>query len=246
MSEPILLTLAALVTATISGTFGMAGGALLIGIMASLGMDMATAVPVHGAVQLISNATRTFAHAGNVRRQHFIWHALVLLPFPFLGVMVAAWMPEQGLRLFLGVLIIYAAWAPKWGLQSLPDKPAFMLSGAVAGFFGVIIGASGPLIAPFFLRPSFDRHQLIATKAACQLFNHFVKIVAFSALSFSFVDELDLIVPMGVAVIAGTYIGKALLKHIDEKRFKLGYRVLLTGLAARILWTAARAWAGAA
>jgi uncharacterized membrane protein YfcA len=46
-----------LVTAFISGIFGMAGGLILMGVLAAL-LPVATAMVVHGVVQMVSNGYR--------------------------------------------------------------------------------------------------------------------------------------------------------------------------------------------
>ena len=111
---------------------------------------------------------------------------------------------------------------------------------------GVVVGATGPLLAPFFLRGGFERTELIATKAVCQVFNHLLKIVAFSGLyplppgvpvppPFAFGEHLGLIVPMAVATIFGTATGSWLLERMGERLFVVVYKVVLTAMAAQLL-----------
>ena len=62
----ILVTV--LVTSFISGIFGMAGGIIFMGVLAAL-VPVATAMIVHGAVQMVSNGYRAF-----LWRDHIDWH----------------------------------------------------------------------------------------------------------------------------------------------------------------------------
>ncbi len=48
-----------LVSALISGVFGMAGGLTLMGVLAGM-LPVATAMLLHGAVQMVSNGYRAF------------------------------------------------------------------------------------------------------------------------------------------------------------------------------------------
>ena len=61
MSPAIIGTIlvAALVTATISGVFGMAGGLILMGVLTTY-LPVASAMVLHGFIQIISNASRAF------------------------------------------------------------------------------------------------------------------------------------------------------------------------------------------
>ena len=52
-----IILVATLVTAAISGVFGMAGGLILMGVLASY-VPVATAMVLHGFIQLISNFSR--------------------------------------------------------------------------------------------------------------------------------------------------------------------------------------------
>ena len=58
---------ATLVTAAISGIFGMAGGLILMGVLASF-TPVATAMVLHGFIQIISNGSRAILH-----RRHLAW-----------------------------------------------------------------------------------------------------------------------------------------------------------------------------
>ena len=57
MSSELILAVAAFLTATVSGVIGFGGGMLLIAIMPMFLPPLAV-VPVHGVVQLASNASR--------------------------------------------------------------------------------------------------------------------------------------------------------------------------------------------
>ena len=75
----ILILLAALVTATISGIFGMAGGLIFMGVIASF-MGVAQAMVVHGAVQSVSNSYRAYLLRDNIRWDVFGKIALGAVP----------------------------------------------------------------------------------------------------------------------------------------------------------------------
>ena len=46
----------------------------------------------------------------------------------------------------------------------------------------LLTGVTGPLLDTMFLRSPLERRQIIATKAACQVFGHGFKLVYFGAL----------------------------------------------------------------
>ncbi|MBJ02928.1 MAG: hypothetical protein CMK00_08680 [Planctomycetes bacterium] len=241
----LILTLASLAGATLSGFMGMGGGILLLMIMFLAGLDPVLVIPVHALVQLASNGTRVVAYRSHVRWAPLGLFALCALPFPALGLLIADALDTEWTRFAVGMVAITATWFPATRGLGLSEKTAFALLGAVVGTCGVVVGATGPLIAPFFLRGGWRKEQIIATKATCQAYNHLLKIAAFSLLApavtgtsaFQVLDQVLLAAPLLAAVVLGTFLGKRLLGHLSEERFRQLYRWLLTLIALRLLLT---------
>jgi uncharacterized membrane protein YfcA len=120
--------------------------------------------------------------------------------------------------------------------EIVPDR-RFVLLGGIVGFLGVLIGATGPLAAPFFLNLGLSRQGIVGTKAATQTLGHISKTVIFGLAGFAFGAYLPLLLSMWLAVIVGTWVGSRLLERVDERSFGLLYRGALTLVALRlILW----------
>jgi len=58
---------AALATSVLSAVVGMAGGIVLLSVML-LFLDPLVAIPLHGAIQLVSNSSRSL-----IQREHVRW-----------------------------------------------------------------------------------------------------------------------------------------------------------------------------
>ena len=119
--------------------------------------------------------------------------------------------------------------------ERVDPRRRFVLLGSVAGVLNIAIGATGPLIAPFFLNMGLDRFALIGTKAACQMLGHLSKMLVFGVAGFAFGDWSPLLVAMGLGVIAGTWIGSKLLEFTNERLFQVLYRGVLTIIAIRLV-----------
>jgi len=107
--------------------------------------------------------------------------------------------------------------------------------GGVVGVLNVTIGATGPLIAPFFLNLGLDRFQLVGTKAACQTLGHLAKLVVFGAAGFAFGAFAPLLLLLAGLVILGTWLGSRLLEHVEDRFFLLLYRGVLTAIAVLLI-----------
>jgi uncharacterized membrane protein YfcA len=231
----VVLVVACFVTATISAILGMAGGVTLLGVMTVL-LPAPVVVPLHGIVQLASNWTRTWAF-----RRHVRWPILFAFMVPAVaGVAVAAniWsdLKLTWFRAWIGTFIllflVWRRYKPK--LRTLPTW-SYAVLGFAAGLLAIFVGATGPFLAPFFLRDDFDNEQVIATKAICQTWLHLLKIPAFLALSFDYIPYAPVLVGLVVAVIGGTYFGKHLLSRISKERFVFWFQLVLAVLAVYLI-----------
>ena len=117
--------------------------------------------------------------------------------------------------------------------EANPQRRFFLLGGVV-GVLNIAIGATGPLIAPFFLNLGLTRFALIGTKAACQMLGHLAKLVVFGIAGFAFHEWLPLLAVLCVCVIAGTWAGSRLLSHVSEVWFVRTYKTVLTLIALRL------------
>ncbi len=233
-----VLCVTALLTAVLSAVVGMAGGITLLSVMLIF-YDPLIAIPIHGAVQLVSNGSRSI-----IQRRHIHWsiiwrYGALLFPMGLLGLSLAQALPPAGARCLIGAFVLLATWAPRLLLIGThPERSdihrRFWVLGGVVGFVNVTVGATGPLIAPFFLSLGLTRQALIGTKAACQALGHLAKLAVFGVAGFAFAGFALPLVLLSVCVIVGTWIGSQLLEYVSEVWFIRLYRTVLTLIAVRL------------
>ncbi len=249
----LILTVTSLVTATISGIIGMGGGILLLATLFCF-LPVAEAIPLHAAVQLASNGTRLFAFRAHVDRKavrRFLSGAVpgtlvagvvlwVLDPFATSpgGEPVPS---ECWLKILIGAYILAVPYKPRFRQAVRAGngerRRDFEIVGVAAGLAAPTIGAVGPLIAPVFAQNGYVKENLIATKAACQMLLHVLKIVVYAILGTIVIQRFSaLLAPMAVAAILGTLLGKRVLRHVSAEMFTLLYRVALTVAGAKVLF----------
>ncbi len=232
----IILALGAVFTSIVSGIIGMGGGVLLLSIM-SFFMVYETLIPVHGIVQLVSNSSRSYYLRKDIKLSF-------LIPFLFgspFGFIVAYYLIKSIntpniYYLFLGLFVTYVVFKPK-RMPSFKLKPyQWGLLGFFSAIQGSLIGATGPLIAPFFVRDDLSKEQIVATKAAQQILTHALKIPLFLTLGFDYTENINLIIILSLAAVLGTLIGVKILKKVDEQIFKLIFKIMLTLSALRMYY----------
>lgn len=226
----------------VSAVLGMAGGVSLIGVMTTV-LPIEVVVPIHAVAQLFSNSTRSLLFVRRVRWRYF----LVYIGPLALGTLFAAslwsgsklaWLKPVIGGFILGFLA-YRRWSPKF---ENPPLWIYAPLGALIGFVGVFVGATGPLLAPFFFRSDFAKEEIIATKAVCQTAAHLMKVPAFLALGFEFTAHLDILAAIVVAGFFGTVAGKRLLERLPEKVFVMLFEGVLFLISAYLLGGGLFAW----
>jgi len=245
ISIPTLLILLAgtLLTSAVSGMTGMAGGMLLLSIMASV-VQAEYIIPLHAAVQLMSNSTRTALFFRHIKWRIVALFFLGMIPGAAIGIFVFGMLNEHAIKLSMGVFILSMAFFPMGGKTVRNGFGIFIPVGFAAGLLGIFFGAIGPLIARFFLRSDITKEELVATKAACQWTGHLIKIPLFGFIGVNVLVYGKVLASLGVMVVLGTLLGKRMLHRIPQRQFEIIFRVLLAAIAVRLIAVEIAAVAG--
>lgn len=237
----LTLALAAVgfLTAALSGVAGLGGGSILIGVLYAVGLTPAVAVPLFAAVQFVSNLSRTAAYFRHVEWRAAGWFLLTGIPAPFLVAPFVADANVNVILLLLGGLILVSLIPTRSGADPIRAKPAFMLAGFLNGSIGMFVGATGLFVGRLFLRPEWSKEKVIATLAMTQTLGHLLKVLGYASIGFLVSARSDLLLPLVIAVIAGTFAGRGLHRYLDEARFRGLFRAILVVLSLKLLWDGA-------
>ena len=229
-----------LFTSALTAAAGIGGGLVLLSVMASF-LPPIVVIPIHGVVQLGSNAGRAV-----LLRQHI--DRGILLPFVLgsvlgiaLGAKLFVALPTSVLEIILGLFILACVWLPKLKASRIANR-AFVLVGAVGSFVTMFVGATGPFVASFITPERLERHAVVATHATCMTVQHSLKVAAFGFLGFAFLPWVPLLAAMIAAGFLGTMLGRRLLDRLPHHIFARAFKIILTVLALRLLYAAASTW----
>ena len=215
----------------ITAAFGIGGGVVVLAVFASL-LSPAALIPVHGVIQLGSNAGRML-----IMREYISWP--VFIPFVVgalvgvaIGGIVVVDLPPAVIQIAVGLFIL-------WTIVAKP--PAFLrhsawLAGGFSSFLTMFFGATGPFVAAYIKTLGVERMVHVGTQAACMTMQHGLKVVAFGILGFAFGPYIALIVGMIAFGFLGTLVGRKVLMKIDEKFFKTILNAILILLSLRLIW----------
>lgn len=224
----------------ITAALGLGGGTLTLASMA-LFVPPVVLIPLHGVMQLGSNAGRALLMHRHVLMSIVPVFVIGTILGAAIGGQVVVVLPTYLLKSVLAAFILYSVWIP--GFQaSDPGKKTFFGVGALAAFTTMFVGATGVLIAPFVLAAAKNRQEIVATHATLMTIQHLFKVIVFGFLGFAFGSFVPFLISVIVFGFAGTYIGKLALNRLPEHLFRSILKFILTALAARLLYSGAAEW----
>lgn len=248
MTLPLLLPtllLASAVTATLSATFGMAGGLILMGVYTAL-LPVPEAMVLHGVTQLVANGGRAW-----LLRTHVRWRGIAGYAAGAAvawGVVSAAHPTVDANVVFLGLgaLPLLAAGIGAAtsrgagtgpGLLDFADARGAVLCGGLVAGTQLLFGVAGPLLDLFFVQTTLLRREVVSTKAVTQTLSHALKIGFFLPLLGDLPEASPLQPGLAAAVsvagaLAGTWVGGRLLERVSEAHFRRWTRRLVLAVGA--------------
>ncbi|MEZ5823796.1 MAG: sulfite exporter TauE/SafE family protein [Geminicoccaceae bacterium] len=218
-------------TSFFTAAFGIGGGVLLLAIM-GLVLPAHALIPVHGVVQIGSNAGRTAIMIRQVKTS-------VLLPFlagsvigATAGGSIALQLPPAWMKIGLGLFIMVSVWRPK---ASAIAPHSLLLGGAFSSFLTMFFGATGPFVATLVKALRLNRLEHVATHGACMTAQHAIKVATFGLLGFAYGPWLPLVIAMIASGFIGTLLGRKLLEKLKDHHFHNVLKGILTLLALKLI-----------
>lgn len=221
----------------------MAGGLVLMGALAFV-LPVSAAFVTHGILQLVANGWRAVLH-----RRHVQWRIIgnYALASAVAGGVVAAIsiVPSRPVLFLLLGLVAMLVWIPKnWFQLDASKTPHALTSGFLVTLVNLTAGVAGPLLDIFFVRTALNRHQIVATKAATQVFSHAAKIAVYGAPLLT--APRSAMPPLWVFALAipasmlGTVAGGKVLDRMNDTDFKRWTAWIVTAIGALYLVQAAQ------
>lgn len=233
MAPAALLMLAAGMagTAFLSGLFGMAGGMILIGILLAI-MPLPDAMAVHAVTQMASNGWRSLLWWRYVRPRsiagYLLGCAAALLAWSFFR-----YVPSKPVAtLFLGLLPFGVRFLPH-GFKPNPESLRHgVVYRSICMALLLLTGVAGPLIDTFFLGGNLDRRQMVASKSACQIFGHAMKLVYFGGIveQAGAVDDVTIAVAIAMSIL-GTTAARRFLEAMSDAQYRTWAGRIITSIS---------------
>ena len=230
----VFFTLLSFLTSLLTSIFSVGGGLIMLVALAQ-SFSPGTLIPLHGAIQLSNNLSRTFVY-----KEFFNWsliqNILISTVFgAFGGILLFGNLSEEILIWLIAATILFFTWAPLDNfILSVMRNDWFC--GFISGFAGIFIGANGPLVTAYMRTKNLSPEVLVANHGAVMIFQHTIKIILFIYFfSFSLKEYIFFIFILAIAGYAGAVIGKRLMSKISYDSFNLFLKLLLSFLALLLI-----------
>lgn len=228
------LVAASFLTSYFSIVAGTAGGLMLLVVMASF-YPPGVLIPMHTLIQLGSGVSRAFAMWQWVMKPTLLPFAIGCAAGAALGGYVFISLPTGILMGGLGLFVLLITWAPQLGRFG-HERGRFALLGFGVTVLGVFVSATGTIVGPFVASASPDRRNLVATISSLMAITHIAKMAAFLWIGFALGAYVPLIAAMIASGVAGNWYGERHLNRLREDWFRLGFKLIMSALALRLLW----------
>lgn len=228
-----ILALINLITSAITAITGIGGGMILIAMMPMF-LSASIIIPVHGASQLASNASR-------------VWFGRKDLDFKYVrafcigagcGAIVFGiaiqFISLEMIPLFIGLYILLMQWSKAFN-NLFKKANNFYLIAFIQMGTALFVGISGPMNIALLNKKYTGHNTVVTTGAFMTSIIHAVKILIYSFMGFSFLEHWRVILMMIVFAIFGSWIGIKLRRFISSEWLKKILPWILTLISIRII-----------
>ena len=181
-----------------------------------------------------SSVSRIAVFKKHINWKIFFWFVPFSIPAVLIGAYLIKYINPNYLQLIVAFFLI--ANVPQLFKKVKNDEtdekasPKYVLAiiGFLAGFVSGITGAIGLLFNRFYLKFGLKKEEIVATRAANEVFLHLIKLIIYISLGLYSNLALWLGLAIAVATIISSYTVKYILPYLSENLFrKIGYGAMV-------------------
>lgn len=210
-----------LIASTVTTITGIGAGLIIYGILGFF-FELKVLIPIVAPVQLLAGGLRFWLFRRHVHWRLGLLFFLGVIPGTFCGALLFQVLPETVLRRALGVLLLGFAAYEGTRSQQVGVSPRvgwLPLGGLCAGLLLGSIGVPGPFLAVVFLRYGLVKEDLVAMIALFFLLGNVQRTLLYWSQGRLTDESLGLVITLGVAMLAGVYLGRLILPRLSRDLF---------------------------
>lgn len=215
VSVLVLAGIAAIVTSSIHGSVGVAGGFLMTAALALL-IGVRPVIPVMSIALIVSHGSRSLLNVRDFNATAFFAIMITALPMIALGSFLYGALPVQAIAAVLGTVILLSIPLRHWARARQIEAGPRTLNG-VGVVYGTLAGASigsVMILTPFLLGYGLAKEAFVATMAVISLTTNLSRIVVFGTTELLDTAYVVLGLYVGILMIPGNWIGRRFLRSM--------------------------------
>lgn len=229
----ITLFIYILLTSTVSGALGMAGGVILMAVFLIF-LPIPEALILHGITQMSANGFRAYINKEYINKKiivpyvlsalvaYTIFHFIQFKPSKKMVFIILSLLP------FLGIL-------KRTSLHfDIEKKGRAALCGFLVSASQATCGVSGSMLDLFYLSSSLGRFSIVTNKALTQAIGHLLKILYFIQIynfNFESINQNYYLIAF-VTPLFGSIFGKKILKNLSDDSFLILAKITMIGFSS--------------
>lgn len=221
--------------AEVLGTIGGFGSSLFFVPLGQFFFDFQTVLALTGLLHVFSNTSKILLFRKTIDWKIVLWLGVTSILFAIVGALLTSLVDFNYTGLVLGLFLIsfsvFFLIKPKFSIKASWQNS--VVSGGVAGFLAGFIGTGGAIrglaLASFNLEKSF----FVGTSAMIDFGVDISRTIIYLKQHYLQWNMFWYIPLLLASAVGGSYLGKLLLKKIDQENFRritLGL-ILLTGIS---------------
>jgi uncharacterized membrane protein YfcA len=241
MTIYFFIFLVGLLSGCLSGVIGTGASIILLPILV-FQFGPQQAVPIMAIAGLMGNVGKIWAWWREVDWRAFFAFSVTAVPGAMLGARTLLVLPANNVELMLGCFFLIMIPVRRWLRVRNIGISAWHLAifGAAIGFLTGMVPSTGPLMVPAFAAFGLLKGALLSTEAVSSIAITITKIATFRTLGALPFDIILKGLLIGSSVMAGTFIGKAVVQRMSGHAFQILLDGLLLVSGLSMIWAATR------
>jgi len=229
------LTLSFLLFALIAeviGTVGGFGSSVFFVPIANFYFDFETVLGLTAMFHLASNLSKIALFRKGLNKRLIIYLGVPAVLFVIIGGVLAKYVNKEYLEIGLGIFLILMSllFLIKKDLVLKDGNKEAAIGGTLSGFLAGLLGTGGAVRGLTMAAFNLEKSIFIATSAVIDFGVDFTRTIVYFLNGF-IQKEILIYVPFLVVIgWVGTWLGRRLLKHIPQEKFKRISLLLILGI----------------
>lgn len=197
------------------------GGVAMIGVvLAAVVLPTKDSTGVALLMLLVGDLVAVWTYRHNVD-----WRLIARLVLPVLlgiglGAVFLAWVDDQVLKRTIGVILLGLLLLGFWPDRLGAHRPAVAMSyGGLSGFTTMVANAGGPAMSLYLLAAGYDKWRFLGTTSWFFFAVNVTKLPVSIGLGIVRPETALVAAVLVPAVLLGTWIGRVVVKRIEQKTF---------------------------